>query len=76
LRELLGSTAKMSVNMLSPNNAPGPVVTRLNDDEGRSYPVLDRGEISCDRLSDTHVSFDPKTREPIASFRFDSTGTT
>ncbi|ANP88376.1 MULTISPECIES: protein translocase subunit SecD [Rhizobium] len=76
LRELLGSTAKMSFHMLAPNNAPGPGVTMLNDDEGRSYPVLDRVEISGDRLSDARVSFDPNTREPIVSFRFDSAGAT
>ncbi|WP_027666367.1 protein translocase subunit SecD [Rhizobium leguminosarum] len=76
LRELLGSTAKMSFHMLAPNNAPGPGVTMLKDDEGRSYPVLDRVEISGDRLSDARVSFDPNTREPIVSFRFDSAGAT
>ncbi|MEH7879710.1 protein translocase subunit SecD [Rhizobium laguerreae] len=76
LRELLGSTAKMSFHMLAPNNAPGPGVTMLNDDEGRSYPVLDRVEISGDRLSDARVSFDSNTREPIVSFRFDSAGAT
>ncbi|MBA5805232.1 MULTISPECIES: protein translocase subunit SecD [Rhizobium] len=76
LRELLGSTAKMSFHMLAPNNAPGPGVTMLKDDEGNSYPVLDRVEISGDRLSDARVSFDPNTREPIVSFRFDSAGAT
>ncbi|MBX4910202.1 MULTISPECIES: protein translocase subunit SecD [Rhizobium] len=76
LRELLGSTAKMSFHMLAPNNQPGPGVTMLQDDEGRSYPVLDRVEISGDRLSDARVSFDPNTREPIVSFRFDSAGAT
>ncbi|NKL33578.1 protein translocase subunit SecD [Rhizobium leguminosarum bv. viciae] len=76
LRELLGSTAKMSFHMLAPNNAPGPGVTILKDDEGNSYPVLDRVEISGDRLSDARVSFDPNTREPIVSFRFDSAGAT
>ncbi|PDS41981.1 protein translocase subunit SecDF [Rhizobium anhuiense] len=74
LRELLGSTAKMSFHMLAPNNQPGPGVTMLKDDEGRSYPVLDRVEISGDRLSDARVSFDPNTHEPIVSFRFDSAG--
>ncbi|WP_064710771.1 protein translocase subunit SecD [Rhizobium bangladeshense] len=76
LRELLGSTAKMSFHMLAPNNQPGPGVTMLKDDEGNSYPVLDRVEISGDRLSDARVSFDPNTREPIVSFRFDSAGST
>ena len=76
LRELLGSTAKMSFHMLASNNQPGPGVTMLKDDEGRSYPVLDRVEISGDRLSDARVSFDPNTHEPIVSFRFDSAGAT
>ncbi len=76
LRQLLGSTAKMSFHMLAPNNQPGPGVTMLKDDEGNTYPVLDRIEISGDRLSDARVGFDPNTREPIVSFRFDSAGAT
>ncbi|CCM74390.1 protein translocase subunit SecD [Rhizobium mesoamericanum] len=76
LRQLLGSTAKMSFHMLSPNNAPGPGVTMLKDEQGNSYAVLDRVEISGDRLSDARVSFDPNTHEPVVSFRFDSAGAT
>ncbi|MDP9808145.1 SecD/SecF fusion protein [Rhizobium tibeticum] len=76
LRQLLGSTAKMSFHMLSPNNAPGPGVTMLKDEKGNTYPVLDRVEISGDRLSDARVSFDPNTHEPVVSFRFDSAGAT
>ncbi len=76
LRQLLGSTAKMSFHMLAPNNQPGPGVTMLKDEQGNSYPVLDRVEISGDRLSDARVSFDPNTHEPVVSFRFDSAGAT
>jgi SecD/SecF fusion protein len=75
LRQLLGSTAKMSFHMLAPNNAPGPGVTMLKDDEGNTYPVLDRVEISGDRLSDARVSFD-QSQQPVVSFRFDSAGAT
>ncbi|TCL75582.1 protein translocase subunit SecD [Rhizobium sp. BK251] len=74
LRELLGSTAKMSFHMLAPNGQPGPGVTMLKDEEGNTYPVLDRVEISGDRLSDARVSFDPNTHEPVVSFRFDNAG--
>lgn len=74
LRELLGSTAKMSFHLLSPNNAPGPGVTMLKDDEGNTFPVEDRVELSGDRLSDARVSFDPNTHEPVVTFRFDSAG--
>src|SRR5262249_25543882 len=52
LRELLGSTAKMSFHLLAPNNAPGPGVSMLKDDEGNSFAVEDRVELSGDRLSD------------------------
>ena len=77
LRELLGSTAKMSFHLLADNvdpNNPGPGVTILKDEQGQSYPVLDRIELSGDRLTDARVSFDPNTHEPLVTFRFDSAG--
>ena len=77
LRELLGSTAKMSFHMLADNadpSNPGPGVTIMKDDRGSTYPVLDRVELSGDRLSDARVSFDPNTHEPLVTFRFDSAG--
>ncbi|APO66380.1 preprotein translocase subunit SecDF 1 [Rhizobium gallicum] len=76
LRQLLGSTAKMTFHMLAPNNAPAPGVTMMKDEQGNTYPVEDRVEISGDRLSDARVGFDQNTREPIVSFRFDSAGAT
>ena len=72
LRRLLGSTAKMSFHLLGNANDRG--VTMLKDEEGNSYPVIDRVELSGDRLSDARVSFDQNTREPIVSFRFDNAG--
>jgi SecD/SecF fusion protein len=75
LRELLGSTAKMSFHMLAPNGQAGPGVTVMKDEEGNSYPVLDRVEISGDRLSDARVSFD-QSQQPVVTFRFDSAGAT
>lgn len=74
LRQLLGSTAKMSFHMLADDNQPKPGVSILKDEEGRAYPVLDRVELSGDRLSDARVSFEPQTNEPVVSFRFDNAG--
>ncbi|SFM56879.1 protein translocase subunit secF /protein translocase subunit secD [Pleomorphomonas diazotrophica] len=77
IRELLGSTAKMSFHLLSDTATAEfvpPGVTMLRDDEGRSYPVEDRVELSGDRLTDARVGFDQTTNEPIVSFRFDSAG--
>jgi SecD/SecF fusion protein len=77
LRELLGSTAKMSFHMLADGGDianPGPGVTVMKDEKGNSYPIQDRVELSGDRLSDARVSFDPNTHEPLVTFRFDSAG--
>ena len=72
LRKLLGSTAKMSFHMLGNQGERG--VTVLKDEEGASYPIQDRVELSGDRLSDARVSFDPNTQEPVVNFRFDNAG--
>ncbi len=72
IRQLLGSTAKMSFHLLAESGGPG--VTLLKDAEGRSYPVLDRVELAGDRLTDARVGFDPRTNEPLVSFRFDNAG--
>ncbi|ODN70156.1 protein translocase subunit SecD [Methylobrevis pamukkalensis] len=77
IRELLGSTAKMSFHLLSDSmvgDRVPPGVSLLRDDEGRSYPVDDRVELGGDRLTDARVGFDPTTNEPMVSFRFDTTG--
>ncbi len=72
LRQLLGSTAKMSFHLLGQQGEPG--VTMLSDDGGNQYPVLDRVELSGDRLTDARAAFDQQTNEPVVNFRFDSAG--
>ncbi|MBL0373053.1 protein translocase subunit SecD [Rhizobium sp. KVB221] len=72
LRALLGSTAKMSFHMLGQEGARG--VSMLKDEEGRTYPIEDRAQLSGDRLTDARVSFDPNNNQPVVSFRFDQAG--
>ncbi|MFB9947275.1 protein translocase subunit SecD [Rhizobium puerariae] len=72
LRQLLGSTAKMSFHLLGQQGEPG--VTMLSDERGNQYPVLDRVELSGDRLTDARAAFDQQTNEPVVNFRFDSAG--
>ncbi|MGK9054102.1 protein translocase subunit SecD [Neorhizobium petrolearium] len=72
LRQLLGSTAKMSFHLLGQQGQPG--VTMLADEGGNQYPVLDRVELSGDRLTDARAAFDQQTNEPVVNFRFDSAG--
>ena len=72
LRQLLGSTAKMSFHLLGQAGQPG--VTMLADSSGQQYPVLDRVELSGERLTDARAAFDQQTRQPIVTFRFDTAG--
>ncbi|MGO4439382.1 protein translocase subunit SecD [Rhizobium sp. RAF56] len=77
LRELLGSTAKMSFHMLAETgdiNNPPAGVTVMKDEKGTPFPIQDRVELSGDRLSDARVGFDPNTHEPLVTFRFDNAG--
>lgn len=73
LRELLGSTAKMSFQMVS--HGPGPGVSMLPmRDGGGQIPVEDRVALSGDRLDKAASGFDPQTSRPIVSFSFDRQG--
>jgi SecD/SecF fusion protein len=78
LRQLLGSTAKMTFHLLA-NTANGePVprgVTMLPDAKsGQQYPVEDRIALDGEHLTDARASFDQRTHEPLVTFRFDSIG--
>lgn len=79
LRQLLGSTAKMSFHMVAdanPNDPPPPGVTIMPDSKNPAikYPIEDQVALSGERLTDARAGFDPRTNEPIVSFRFDSLG--
>ncbi|MEQ1944534.1 protein translocase subunit SecD [Mesorhizobium sp. VNQ89] len=78
LRQLLGSTAKMTFHLLA-DTANGeqvpPGVTMLPDAKsGAQYPVEDRVALDGEHLTDARASFDQRTREPLVTFRFDSIG--
>jgi len=79
LRQLLGSTAKMTFHMVAdvnPNDTPPPGVTILPDSKNPAikYPIEDQVALDGERLTDARAGFDPRTNEPIVSFRFDSLG--
>ena len=78
IRELLGSTAKLSFHMLA-DAAPGarlPAGVSLLPavKGGTQYPVENRVALSGERLADARAGFDPQTRAPLVLFRFDSSG--
>jgi SecD/SecF fusion protein len=78
LRQLLGSTAKMTFHLLAnaSNGEPLPAgVTMLPDAKsGAQYPVEDRVALDGEHLTDARASFDQRTHEPLVTFRFDSIG--
>lgn len=80
LRQLLGSTAKMTFHLLDNEAYYGGEagakrgVSMLMDSEGKTYPVQNRVMLSGDRLVDAKAGFDPQTGEPVVSFRFDGSG--
>lgn len=78
LRELLGSTAKMTFHMvvdLPQGQRPPPGVSILPDAKtGWTYAVEDRVALDGERLADARASFDQLTNRPVVTFRFDSAG--
>ncbi|MCF3973942.1 protein translocase subunit SecD [Paracoccus salsus] len=73
LRELLGSTAKMSFQMVAPGPGPGVSILEMCDGSG-SIPVEDRVALSGDRLDRAASAFDPDTGRPMVTFAFDRQG--
>jgi len=78
LRELLGSTAKMTFHLLAsiPQGEQLPRGVSLLPDAktGQTYPIEDRIALDGERLTDARAGFDQRSNEPIVSFRFDSVG--
>ena len=78
LRQLLGSTAKMTFHMVADTangeTAPRGVTMLPDAKSGAQYPVEDRIALDGEHLTDARAGFDPRTHEPLVSFRFDSIG--
>jgi SecD/SecF fusion protein len=77
IRDLLGSTAKLTFHMLAPATTqtarPGILVLPGMDGTSR-YPIDERIALAGDRLSDARPGFDERTGQPVVTFRFDSVG--
>lgn len=75
LRELLGSTARMTFHMVDEGAAVArPGYTLLPARDGGQVAVEDRVALSGDHLVSAAAAFDPQTREPVVTFRFDTSG--
>jgi len=73
LRELLGSTAKMSFQMVAPGPGPGVSMLEMRDGTG-AIAVEDRVALSGERLDRAALGFDPDSGRPMVTFAFDREG--
>jgi SecD/SecF fusion protein len=73
LRALLGSTAKMSFQMVAPALGPSVTLLPLRDGTGE-IPVEDRVALSGDRLDAAAAGFEPDSGQPMVTFDFDQEG--
>lgn len=73
LRALLGSTAKMTFQMVAAGAGPGVSMLETRDGGGK-IPVEDRVVLSGDRLDRAASAFDPDTGRPMVTFAFDRQG--
>lgn len=78
IKELLGSTARLSFHMVAEESGEGRIAgTTLLPLEGSSAQIRIRSRVMLDgdRLVDAGTGFDQRTGQPIVQFRFDSQGT-
>lgn len=78
IREIIGSTAKLSFHLVRGRGAisergPGDIVLPGKED-GERYVIEERAMMSGERLSDAQPGFDGTTNEPVVSFRLDAAG--
>jgi len=84
LKSLLGQTAKLTFRMVDLSMSPEQAaqtrppadseILNSTDDPPQQYLVERRVLVSGEDLVDAQAGFDPDTREPIVSFRFNTNG--
>lgn len=74
IRELLGSTAKMTFHLLDESAGPGVKMLPDVDGSGRTYPVKAIPALTGEHLVDAQAGMDPRSGQPVVNFRFDGVG--
>ena len=88
VKRLLGKTAKMTFHLLDNQTTaeaamagrvpPGSQLLPTDERDARGKPAMylvrKRVMVSGDTLIDSQPGFDPRTNEPVVTFRFDSAG--
>lgn len=73
LRALLGSTARMSFQMVARAPGPGAAMLKMRDGSGE-IAVDNRVALSGERLESAGSAFEPDTGRPMVTFAFDPSG--
>ncbi|MBO6849305.1 MAG: protein translocase subunit SecD, partial [Marinobacter sp.] len=76
IRELLGTTAKMSFHWAARDTAQNDIATIvLPGAQGeQQYRLEKRVAMAGERIRDAHLAFNPDTAEPVVNFKLDKTG--
>jgi preprotein translocase subunit SecD len=74
LKQLVGTTAKLTFRLVADANDPPSEVETLKMQEGGEIPVQKQVMVSGEDLTDAEPGFDQRTGEPEVSFRFNLRG--
>lgn len=73
IRELLGSTAKMTFHLMAEGGAGSLVLPDVSGN-GQTYAVRAMPALGGEHLVDAQGALDPQTGQPTVNFRFDAVG--
>lgn len=76
IRELLGTTAKMTFHWVADNktHAEENIIAVEGDASGVSYSLEETAVLEGKHISDARLAFNPDTNEPIVNFKLDFEG--
>ncbi|MEW5251159.1 protein translocase subunit SecD [Microbulbifer discodermiae] len=75
IRQLLGTTAKMSFHWAAPNSSNSYVSTiTLAGKNGAPYKLERRVALEGKHIADARLAYNPETGEPVVNFRLDKEG--
>ncbi|MGD8176645.1 protein translocase subunit SecD [Marinimicrobium sp. ARAG 43.8] len=74
IRELLGTTAKMTFHWAASGRSLGPVMTLKGNGSEQTYRLEKRVAMAGEHIRDAQMAFHPDTGEPIVTFELDKEG--
>lgn len=76
IRELLGTTAKMTFHWVADNKTRSgmKVISVADDTGGASYSLEESVVLEGKHVSDARLAFNPDTNEPVVNFKLDAEG--